>query len=119
MRIEVLIHGSIVTEVDDLVVIRGPPPSNLRIPLRLVARVIAIHMNATFNSTLTLPIDVMADDLLLPPRALFVPPAIPPPAPPPVPPAPAPTPQSPTSAYANRHPINLGAIPSITPTKLW
>ena len=120
MRIEVLTHGSVVTEAGGLVVIRGPPPSYLRIPLRLAARVIAMHINATFNSTLTLPNDVMADDLLLPTRALFVPPPASPPAPPP--PAPAPTPlllQSPKSASANRYPINLdGACPSMTPKKL-
>ena len=31
MRVEVLMYGSIVTKAEDLVVIRGPPPSNLRI----------------------------------------------------------------------------------------
>lgn len=119
-RAEVLTHGSVVTEVGGLVVIRGPPPSYHRIPLRLAARVLTLHVNVTFNSTLVLPIDVVLDDLLLAPRGLSSSPPTPAPPPPPAPPSAPLLSLSPASASANRYPINLdGAEPSMTPKKLW
>ena len=126
VRAEIMTHGSVVTEEGGLLVIRGPPPSYLRIPLRLASCVLTLHINATFKSTVVLPTDVMAGDLLFLPRPLFVPPPTPPPPPPlPLPPPAPPAPLlslSPTSgsASANRYPINLdGAEPSMTPKKLW
>ena len=77
-RLEVLVHCHVVTEANGLCVLWGPPPSNLRVPMRLAARVIVMHVNAAFHYALPLPTDVMTDDLCLAPRPLWAPP---PPAP--------------------------------------
>ena len=82
-----LIHGTVgLFEEGQLAIIRGPPPSSLRIPLRLAARVVATHINATFGKAIKLPSDVMFGDLQLAKRELELPPP-PPPPPPPSPPS--------------------------------